>query len=246
MNYNLMGVVRFWLRLLLKIESHVFGRNQFTITGLSFFLWFLIFCPAVGAEKSEADSGVKELSKLLADLGASRGRFTQTTLSRDGEIIEQASGYFRVKSPSRLYWQYTEPFSQSIIMDGAILWLYDPDLEQVTRQALDEQSSGIPPFLLASHVDIVESYDISIDEGRRLSGWIWFDLVPKRRTNFDSISIGVTKQKIAKIELKDTIGQLTTVHFHGLETQTDFDDTEFEFMPPDGVEVIDALEGLNF
>ena len=213
---------------------------------LSLFVFASALFIAVVSQGTERGSAAPELSVFLKEFGSSRGHFTQTRFSGDRKIVEQASGYFKVKSPRYLYWEYTDPFSQSITIDGEMLWLYDPDLEQVTRQDLGMGSSEIPSFFLTGQSALREHYDISVDEVRSLSGWTWFDLVPKTTANFLLVSIGAYHRQIAKIELQDTLGYLTVVEFHDLETKPEFDDADFEFVPPDGVEIIDALNGLNF
>ena len=208
----------------------------------------MLFFLVVASASNEGDSAATKLTAILKEFGSSRGNFTQTRISKEKTIIERSAGYFRVQSPSRLVWVYTNPFSHSIVIDGTTLWLYDPDLEQVTRKDLDLQSPQIPSVLLTDYFDIPEQYDISTDKDRSLAdaSWTWFDLTPKRIANFVSVSIGVHEQQVTKVELKDTLGQLTVLEFNSLQTELEFDDAEFQFIPPEGVEIIDALEGFNF
>ena len=49
--------------------------------------------------------------------------------------------------PARLRWHITAPLEQQIITDGNLLWLFDPDLEQVVIQPFDRDIAATPAIL---------------------------------------------------------------------------------------------------
>ncbi len=90
-------------------------------------------------------SSVEALNRFSKDLKGLEGAFEQTVFDDRGTQREQSQGRIALSLPRLFRWQYETPFPQLIVADGDHVWIFDPDLEQVTvrKQALEEQSSPL-------------------------------------------------------------------------------------------------------
>src|SRR5690606_35806332 len=94
---------------------------------------------AMGNVALADEQSLLELQRLLSQTRSLQGDFEQVTRDQDGQIVEENTGTFAIKRPGLLRWHIEEPFEQLLVSDGENLWVYDPDLEQVTISTVDEQ-----------------------------------------------------------------------------------------------------------
>src|SRR4030095_1635293 len=87
-------------------------------------------------------AGQKKVESFLQGLQSLQANFKQTLSDRSGQIVETATGELAIRRPDRFRWDYREPNQQVIVADGARIWLYDTDLEQVTVSKLDDTLSA--------------------------------------------------------------------------------------------------------
>src|SRR5204862_4127704 len=85
----------------------------------------------LGAAAAHADS-VDTLREFVRDVKSGRAAFTQTVTSPDGAKKKTSSGSFEFIRPDRFRFTYSKPFEQLIVGDGHKVWLFDPDLNQVS------------------------------------------------------------------------------------------------------------------
>ena len=105
---------------------------------------------------------VQRLTELLGQAQTLTGRFSQLTLDGSGTQLQEASGEMSLKRPGLLRWHTDAPMEQLLVSNGEKVWLYDPDLQQVTIQALDQRMTHTPALLLSGDVSkIRENFTIS-------------------------------------------------------------------------------------
>ncbi len=85
----------------------------------------------------------------LGSLKTLSADFVQLVQDKRGQLTDRATGTLTLSRPDRFRWDYREPYEQTIVADGRKLWLYDPDLQQVTVRSL-EQGLGATPAMLLS------------------------------------------------------------------------------------------------
>ena len=104
----------------------------------------------VGPAPAAADDDpVARVDAYLGSLKTLNAQFLQVVRGKEGQITDRATGTLAIARPNRFRWDYREPYSQTIVADGRKLWLYDPDLDQVTVRSL-EQGLGATPAMLLS------------------------------------------------------------------------------------------------
>ena len=104
---------------------------------------------AAGVGSAQEDLAPEsELEALLAGMTSFQARFEQTVLNRFGEELQTTTGSMHLQRPGRLRWEVDDPYAQLLLADGESLWIYDPDLLQVTVQPLAPAIEGSPATFL--------------------------------------------------------------------------------------------------
>lgn len=206
--------------------------NKLLVLGLSF-----VVAASSLASENQADA-VKQLQDLLSSFQSIQASFSQTTLDNHGNFLQEVKGEMKAKKPGYFYWETKPPLEQLLITNGSTLWLYDPDLEQVTIKSLDQRLSSTPALILNGNVsEIGSEYDISsasIEEN------VWrFTLRPKDPESlFEGLSLTFKQGKLTEMFLEDGLGQKTSFVFQDVDLSTDLDSDLFTFEPPEGIDII--------
>ena len=166
------------------------------------------------------------------------GRFEQTLYDLDGRLKESSTGRVALSAPRLFRWEYATPYEQLIIADGEKVWVFDPDLEQVTvrPQGPEEQNSPLAALVDPGKLE----RDFNVREGGDAEGLSWLLLSPRNadQASFSSARLGFKGQALARMEVVDTLGQRTVITFDGWKRNPDFDAGTFRFVPPAGVDVV--------
>lgn len=195
----------------------------------------LVAAPSFGSADDAA--AARRVERILADIKTLKSGFEQTLSGSRGEVLERASGMLYLEKPDRFRWDYTTGVKQLIVSDGARVWLYDEELDQVTVRQLGQSLSATPAMLLSGGGQAADRFKI-VDLGR-YENLDWIRLVPKTDdTDFREIRLGLAGDQLARMTLKDKLGQTTDLKFSALERNPSLDAALFEFTPPPGVDVI--------
>ncbi|WP_226703073.1 outer membrane lipoprotein chaperone LolA [Microbulbifer elongatus] len=187
----------------------------------------------MSASSAQADAS-EDLSRLLQPLGSISGNFRQTLKDQKGKTLQKSSGNFSVQRPGKLRWKTGEPFPQLLVTNNKKLWLYDPDLEQVTIRPVDNRMKETPALLLGGKVeDIRSSFSVESKKGA-------YYLTPKRASApFKSMVIRFDNSGLpAAMTVRDGMGQTTDIQFNGLKANPKLSSHMFNFKPPKGTDVI--------
>jgi outer membrane lipoprotein carrier protein len=166
------------------------------------------------------------------------GQFVQQVFDANGKRKESSSGRVALSAPRLFRWEYVKPYPQLIVADGKKVWVYDPDLEQVTvrAQGIEEQNSPLAALIDPSRLD----RDFTVGEGGSADGLEWLVLKPKQADNasFEAARLGFDATGLARMEVVDALGQRTEIAFSGWKKNPDFDKGTFTYTPPKGVDVV--------
>lgn len=193
------------------------------------------------AAQPEAGASVKageaRVESFLNNLQGLQAQFHQVLTDRSGREVDQASGTLAIRRPNRFRWDYQDPYEQIIVADGARVWLYDRDLEQVTVRKLDDTLSGTPAMLLSGEGKLAENF--TVVESTKQGGIEWVHMTPKRAdTDFKSVRLGFEDETLRYMELDDKLGQTTHLEFSNVERNPLLDPSRFTFSVPPGADVI--------
>lgn len=206
---------------------------------LTVFVYFMGCLPFVSSAYADAEpTAAARLAQQFAAMENVRGLFNQQIIDEQGNILQEASGELAVKRPRHFYWKTTSPYEHLLIARGDTIWLYDIDLEQITRQPFSEKLDQAPALILSGEVAALsEHYQIELeteDDERLL-----FSLTPKHEGGvFSKLVLRFAEEELLSMTLVDSFQQSTRIAFTKLKYNTDIPDSLFEFSPPPGIDVI--------
>ena len=129
------------------------------------------------------------------------------------------------------------PYAQLIVGDGARVWVYDKDLNQVTVKKLDLALGSTPAALLAGNNEVMSAFRIS-DQGEK-DGLEWLEAVPRSKEgNFERVRMGFGFSGPQVMEFFDSFGQTTVLRFTSFQRNPKLEAGQFRFSPPKGADVI--------
>jgi outer membrane lipoprotein carrier protein len=187
---------------------------------------------------AEAPGVAPELLRgFLAQTVTLEARFSQVLLEADTARSQASEGTFYLHRPQRFRWDYQAPAPQLVVADGEHLWLFDPDLEQVTVRRLDDGLSSTPAMLLSGDGTLEESFRVGASY--REEGLDWVELAPlSEAADFAAVRVGFKDDLLASMELIDALGQTTAIRFTDVRVNPSLEASLFHFTPPPGADVI--------
>ncbi len=190
----------------------------------------LVAMPALAA-------GTDRLNAFMAGTRSAKSEFTQRIIDRNGKLTQESSGTLEFSRPGKFRWNYVKPYHQLIVGDGTKVWIYDPDLNQVSIRKIDAALGATPAALLSGDNDALKAFDLKNEPGR--DGLEWVLATPRQKdANFERIRIGLSAEGVAAMELTDAFGQQTMLRFHAMARNARVDPASFQFTPPKGADVI--------
>ena len=130
------------------------------------FIAFLLLALCVSASHAD-EAALQRLTAQLEPLKSLQAQFVQTVSDEAGKVLQTSQGSIAVRRGNRLRWETTAPFAYLIVTDGSVLWRYDRDLEQATRQPFRGELADTPALILSGEVArIGASYDVAREQGR--------------------------------------------------------------------------------
>ena len=182
-------------------------------------------------------ASIDALKGMLQETTSGKARFAQIVVDKNLKQLQQATGTMQFVRPGRFRWEYDKPYEQTIVGDGAKLWIYDKDLNQVTVRKLDKALGGSPAALLSGSNEIDKVYNLT-NLGTQ-EGLEWLEALPKSKENaFERIRLGFGQNGLEAMELRDQFGQTTMIKFAGFERNPKLAPEVFRFTPPKGADVI--------
>ena len=179
-----------------------------------------------------------DLDTFTKGLKGLDGQFVQQVYTSQGKLKETSRGEVQLSVPRLFRWEYVKPYPQLIVADGNKVWIYDPDLAQVTvrPQGVQEQSSPLAALIEPDKLDTL----FLVRETGQADGLEWLTLTPKegQEASFQTARLGFRGAQLVKMEVLDTIGQNTRIEFGKWTRNPDFAAGTFKYAPPEGVDVI--------
>lgn len=192
---------------------------------------------AAEADAYPDDKAKALLERFVNNIQTLQGRFEQSLIDADQQLVEESSGTLEIQRPGQFRWVYTEPYEQILVADGSNVWSYDVDLAQVTVKPQAEVLSNTPAALLGGSPDALEQFDYIgsfIDRGT-----VWVTLRPKDRANgFAKVELGFNDGKLSRMLFSDNLEQTTLIALFDVSLNLEIDADHFEFNPPDDVDIV--------
>ncbi|HEX2493387.1 MAG TPA: outer membrane lipoprotein chaperone LolA [Steroidobacter sp.] len=199
---------------------------------------------SAGASSKDVQAGRQKVQTFLNGLDGLQAQFEQVLTDRAGQVVDRASGVLAVRRPNRFRWDYRDPYEQVIVADGERVWLYDPDLEQVTVRKLDESLSATPAMLLSGAGTLDGNFTVT--QSQQEDSVFWVRMEPRRDdTDFKWVRLGFEGAALRYMQLGDKLGQTTRLEFRQVERNPPLDPARFTFTAPPGADVIGDASGAQ-
>ncbi|PRY66461.1 outer membrane lipoprotein carrier protein [Vreelandella songnenensis] len=184
-----------------------------------------------------ANDAAERLTERLEPLESYQASFEQKILDGSGERLQSATGEMWLSRPGMLRWEVEAPYSQVVVSDGSDVYLYDPDLEQVTVQPMDDRVTHTPALLLSGNIgELTSNYDVVYDQE---NGEDVFTLIPSSAdTLFEELSMVFDNDTLTQLWMMDSTGQRTLITFSDITQNGAIDRSLFNFDIPEGTDVI--------
>jgi outer membrane lipoprotein carrier protein len=179
----------------------------------------------------------KTIQDYLGHVKTLSARFEQFVFNESSGKPDKSVGRIYVASPDKFRLEYDKPYKQVYVADGKRLWSYDEDLEQVTIKKQQDMLANSPAIVLSDPANLGRAYDVKAQGIKDRVDW--FYLKPHSTdSGFDHVRLGFAGNNLYVMELFDSFGQKTELHFKELQYNAAINATKFSFTPPKGVDVI--------
>lgn len=192
---------------------------------------------AIVYSSAYASSALQELQDKLSSFHSMRANFQQALYADKKGATSKSKGKMAIQRPGKFRWDTQSPNQQVLVADGSLLWIYDVDLEQATKQKVDTTDSNSPALFLSGNVsDIPKRFNVSSEKE---GNGVGFKLVAKSSDDmFQSIKIYFEANKLSKMVVGTRIGQRSEFTFSQVELNPSLPQSTFNFKPPAGVDVL--------
>jgi outer membrane lipoprotein carrier protein len=189
---------------------------------------------------SLANAGPREdFAHYTQGLKGLDGRFEQKVFDANGRLKEDSTGTVALSAPRLFRWEYLKPNPQLIVADGDHVWVYDPDLEQVTVKNQNAEEQQSPLTVLIDPTEMDRRYVLG--DGGNSDGLKWISLAPKKKgddAEFKIALLGFDGNDLRSMKLTDNLGQRTEIVFSGWRRNPVFAKGVFTYTPPKGVDIV--------
>ncbi len=211
------------------------------VHGLKISMVLVAWCMCANAYAA-ASHAEQRLNKFLNDTRAFEASFEQVVYDDRFQPLDTSRGRVLIKRPGRFVWDYEPPADRKIVSNGTNVWIHDIDIQQVTVQRLTDTLGTSPAAVLAGSADLNQDFEVS--EGGTQNDLEWLTVTPRSPdNNFESLSLGFKADKLLRVEMVDALGQTTRIDFSDHAVNPHIDDSEFDFVVPNGTDLIDQTVG---
>ena len=188
---------------------------------------------------TSAHAGARDdLDAFTRGLKGLQGGFAQTVYDSNGAKKEASTGRVSLSAPRLFRWEYVKPYPQLIVADGKTVWVYDPDLKQVTRRPQGAAEGNSPLAALVDPARLDRDYVVA--EAGSKDGLEWLTLTPRNKddASFESARLGFDQGGLGRMSFTDLLGQRTEIVFAKWQRNPAFANGTFTYVPPKGVDVV--------
>lgn len=136
-------------------------------------------------------------------------------------------------------WETQDPIPQQIVSDGESLWIYDLDLEQVTREPA-ETLENTPAGLLLSLAPDELGVRFAVSKTVGTQGRVTYQLTPRDDQLYQLIIIEFLGDQPISLGVVDSTNQQTRIQLRDVTINVPIPADRFTFEVPDGVDLIDG------
>ena len=198
---------------------------------------------SLGAQQKapSAHDVAQRVDRHYNQLHSLRSSFSETYQGMGMKRTE--SGTLLLQKPGRMKWDYSSPPGKIFLLDGKYAWFYtagDARVQRIAAKKLDDLRSPLR-FLLGHTKLEKEMSNLALTAGP--GGSYTLTGQPKgQEDRVKKLALTVTAVGvISAIDVEEINGALTHFTFSGEQANVPVPPATFQFTPPHGVPIVDAL-----
>ncbi|MDP2248175.1 MAG: outer membrane lipoprotein chaperone LolA, partial [Nitrosomonadales bacterium] len=117
-------------------------------------------------------NGTERLMDFFDKTGSMRAEFKQIVTDNRGQKVQEVSGTMQLSRPGKFRWDYNKPYQQEIVGDGTRIWLFDPELNQVTVRDMSQAIGSSPAALLAGSKEVEKNFTLENVSNKDKLEWV--------------------------------------------------------------------------
>lgn len=208
------------------------------------FSGLLLFSSMFAAEPGADNEGQALVENFVNNIETLSGRFEQSLVDADNQVVETSSGTLEIQRPGQFRWVYLEPYEQVLVADGLNVWSYDVDLAQVTVKPQSEVLNNTPALLLGGSAQALDQFEYVGSLHDR--GTVWVQLRPKDTGNgFNKVELGFNDGELTRMMFFDNLEQTTLIALFDVSLNEAIDARRFRFEPPEDVDIVGTPAELS-
>jgi len=178
----------------------------------------------------------KRLLKRLGNIKTVSAEFIQKLYTSESNEPQITLGSLLVAGGDKFRLEYTKPYEQLYVANGKEFLFYDVDLEQITIKPQSQELANTPAMILSNPALFIKKYYVKINSESYLEEYI---LSAKSEASaYNKILLSFKNSKLDTMTIEDSFGQETELHFNKIIYNRKIVDSNFNFTPPKGVDVI--------
>lgn len=197
----------------------------------------LPFCLAAHA----ADPARARMEAFSKGLRSVTAQFSQTVTDANDRRSDESRGALSLEAPRQFRWETQQPYQQTIVADGQRVWVYEPDLQQVSVRNQSSEEAHSPLTVLTDLSQLDSQFNAA--EGGEREGLVWLKLTSKaKEPEFEYAELGFDAASLVRMRFRDQLGNTTEIRFSDWKRNPNLPAATFKFTPPAGVDVIGDLK----
>jgi outer membrane lipoprotein carrier protein len=198
----------------------------------------------VGMAQAATGPARARLDAFATGLHSLTGHFSQTLTNVNGQDSKTSTGTLALEAPREFRWDTTAPYRQTIVADGGRVWMYDPELEQVTVRKQSTEEAHSPLTVLTDLKQLDKEFNAS-ERGEK-DGLAWLRLTSTSKdAQFAWVDLGFDASGLARMTFRDQLGSTTEIRFSQWQRNPVLPPDTFTFTPPEGADVIGDVPQIS-
>ena len=182
------------------------------------------------------------LREFLASVKSLQANFEQRVVDDAGMTLDFANGVVSLSRPGKFRWDYADQDGipgQRLVADGNSIFLFDPDLEQVTKRSMRDAINQVPSLLLVEEGGVLDEF-FSITDIGLTDGLSWVAMKPKSEdASYQHLMLGFNGSDLLEIQMLDGLGNETRLQLSEARTNVALNAKLFTFDIPTGVDLLE-------
>jgi outer membrane lipoprotein carrier protein len=165
-------------------------------------------------------------------------KFTEQ-IAAVGAPVRTRQGTVAFSKPGKMRWDFESPNKELLVSNGQTVFSYDPGLNQVVETPLKDalRAPGATEFLLGAG-SIRKDFVASAPKSPPADGLTHVTLTPRQGGNTIELGIEPKSGDIRRLQITDQLGNKTSLEFTDQRDNVEITDSEFDFTPPAGADIV--------